>query len=137
TNEHATNFKVMRAPAVTPGLAHWTEYVTHRDSVLITGLDAFRGHLVVWGKQGGLQGIEVHDLATNETHRVHFPEPVYTANEETNREFDTRKLRFTYQSMVTPPTVVDYDFDARTWSVRKRTEVPHYEPARYATERLW
>src|SRR5262249_17354470 len=31
----------------------------------------------------------------------------------------------------------DYDLAARTWTVRKRTEVPHYDPAHYATERLW
>jgi oligopeptidase B len=33
--------------------------------------------------------------------------------------------------------VYDYDLTTRTRTLRKRTEVPGFEPTRYATERLW
>jgi oligopeptidase B len=40
--------------------------------------------------------------------------------------------------MVTPASVVDYDMSARTWTVRKQTEVlGGYDPARYRSERLF
>src|SRR5262249_5854083 len=124
-----------RAPAREP--ARWTEFVAHRDSVLLTGLDAFRGHLVVWAREGGLRQVEVHDLTSGDVYRVRFPEPVYTAGAETNRESDAQPLRLTYQSPVTPPTIYDYNLATRTWHLKKRTEVPHYEASRYAAERLW
>jgi oligopeptidase B len=71
-------------------------------------------------------------------HLIPFPEPVYTIRPHDNPEFDTTLLRFTYTSMVTPPSVVDYDMTARTWTVRKQTEVlGGYDPARYRSERLF
>jgi len=69
---------------------------------------------------------------------VPFPEPVYTVRQHENPEFDTTLLRFTYTSMVTPASVVDYDMAERTWTVRKQTEVlGGYDPARYRSERLF
>ena len=39
---------------------------------------------------------------------------------------------------MTPASVVDYDMAARTWTVRKQTEVlGGYDPARYRCERLF
>ena len=35
------------------------------------------------------------------SHRIAFPEPVYTAGPSNNREFDTSTLRFAYQSPIT------------------------------------
>jgi oligopeptidase B len=55
-----------------------------------------------------------------------------------NLEFDTPVFRFSYTSLVTPNSVVDYDLAARTWTVRKQTEVlGGYDPSRYRSERLF
>jgi oligopeptidase B len=55
-----------------------------------------------------------------------------------NLEFDTPVFRFSYTSLVTPNSVVDYDMAARTWTVRKQTEVlGGYDPSRYRSERLF
>jgi oligopeptidase B len=37
------------------------------------------------------------------------PEPVYSIGLSTNREYDTAKVRYSYQSFVTPSSVYDYD----------------------------
>jgi oligopeptidase B len=69
---------------------------------------------------------------------IPFPEPVYTIRQHENPEFDTSLLRFTYTSMVTPASVVEYDMAERTWTVRKQTEVlGGYDSARYRSERLF
>jgi oligopeptidase B len=54
-----------------------------------------------------------------------------------NREFKTTKLRYAYQSLVTPPSIFDYDVETETSTLLKRTEVPGYDPAKYASERVW
>jgi oligopeptidase B len=67
---------------------------------------------------------------------IPLPEPVYNLRQHENPEFDTTVLRFTYTSLVTPASVVDWDMAERTWTVRKQTEVlGGYDPARFRSER--
>ena len=136
TNDSAPNFRLVSAPVSDPSRARWTELLPHRPDVKLDSTDAFRRHLVVYEREAGLRRIRVLDLVSGGDHLVAFPEPVYTVRQHENPEFDTSLLRFTYTSMVTPSSVVDYDMAARTWTVRKQTEVlGGYDPARYRTER--
>ena len=138
TNDGAPNFRLVSAPVANPSRERWTEVLPHRPAVKVDSADAFRDHLVVYEREAGLRQIRVLDLARGGDHLVAFPEPVYTVRQHENPEFDTTLLRFTYTSMVTPAEVVDYDMAARSWTVRKQTEVlGGYDPARYRTERLF
>jgi len=141
TNDSAPNFRLVSAPVTDPSRERWTEVLPHRPDVKVDSTDAFRNHLVVYEREAGLRQIRILDLAEGAPrgdHLVGFPEPVYTVRQHENPEFDTTLLRFTYTSMVTPASVVDYDMAARTWTVRKQTEVlGGYDPARYRSERLF
>lgn len=134
----AGNFKLMETPVERPGRASWRDRVPHRDSVLLDGFDVFRDHLVLYERREGLRQIRVMDVRTGEDHSISFEEPVFTASPGANPEYDTRILRFNYQSMVTPSSVYDYDMAARTRELRKRTEVlGGYDPSLYRSERTW
>ncbi|HEY0376507.1 MAG TPA: S9 family peptidase [Pyrinomonadaceae bacterium] len=138
TNQGAKNFRVVTAPVADPSKKNWKEVVPHRPAVKIDDLDLFSNHLVLSELEGGLQQIHVIDLKTNKSHRVEFPEPVYTAFVQTNREFNTNKLRFSYQSLVTPNSVFDYDMDTRARTLLKQTEVPGgFDKANYQSERIF
>ncbi len=50
-------------------------------------------------------------MKTRASHRIATEEPVYALSLAANPEFDTTTLRFTYQSLVTPSSVFDYDMD--------------------------
>ena len=54
-----------------------------------------------------------------------------------NPEYTQRTFRYSYQSPVTPSTIVEYDPFARTRRVLKETEVPGYDRARYVVERVF
>jgi oligopeptidase B len=136
TNEGAENFRVLEAPAGDPRPESWRELLPHRPEVKVDGVDAFRDHLVIHERESGLRQIQVIELATGETHRVAFPEPVYTLRRSENPTYDTTTLRFVYTSLVTPATVVDYDMVSRTWTERKRTVVHGYDPSLYRSERV-
>ncbi len=138
TNDQATNFKVMRAPVSSPERASWRPFLEHRDSVKVDFVQAFREHLVIYEREGGLRRLRVHDLRSGTHHYVQFPEPVYTFFPATNPEFDTRKLRFTYTSLVTPNSVFDYDVRDRARELLKVTEVlGGYDPTQYRSERVF
>jgi oligopeptidase B len=137
-NDTGRNFRLARAPVSSPGRESWQQVLPHRPEVMLESLDLFRDHMVVCEREDGLPHVRVTDLRTNESHRLAFPEATYTAFPEANLEFDTKLFRYGYQSLVTPYSVFDYDMDGRTATLLKQTEVlGGYDPARYATERLW
>ncbi|HEU0054222.1 MAG TPA: S9 family peptidase, partial [Longimicrobium sp.] len=138
TNEGATNFKVVTAPVADPSPANWRDLVPASDSVLVDNIDVFRDHLVLYLRSQALRQIRILDFASGQAHDVTFPEPVYTAGPGSNPDFNSRTLRFGYQSMVTPFSVYDYDMASRTRVLKKQNEVlGGYDPSLYGTERTW
>jgi oligopeptidase B len=138
TNKGATNFRVVTAPVATPDESHWKEVIPHRPAVKVEGVDLFANHLVLSEWENGLQQIEIQDLATGARHRVAFPEPIYAAGLSANAEFETKTLRYAYQSLVTPSSIFDYDMTTRKATLLKETEVPGgFNRTNYASERLF
>jgi oligopeptidase B len=138
TNQGAKNFRLVTAPVTNPGKANWKEIIAHRPAVKVDDIDLFADHLVVSELEGGLQHIRITNLKTNKSHRLTFPEPVYTAFVSTNREYNTPVLRFGYQSLVTPSSVFDYDMDKQTRVLLKQTEIPGgFDRKNYQSERVF
>jgi len=137
TNDKGRNFRVVAAPVYDPCPENWREVVPHRTDVMVTGIDAFADHLVLWEREDGLPRLAIIDLSTKASHRIDFPEPVYSVFAADNPEFETKLLRFRYQSFTTPESVFDYDMEARSLKLLKRTQVlGGYDPANYCSERL-
>jgi oligopeptidase B len=104
---------------------------------MLEGLDCFANHLVVTEREDGLVRLRILDLGSGTSHRVAFPEPVYTAAPGTNREYDTPSFRYGYQSFTTPPSVYEVDMNTRVSTLLKRTEVlGGYDPSAYVSSRL-
>ena len=132
------NFRLVATPVDDPRPARWVELIPHRDDVMLEDVDVFAGHYVVHERENGLIRLRVTDLASGASHHVAFPEPTYEVDAEMNAEFLTSRYRLRYQSLVTPPSVFDYDVVARELSLLKRTEVlGGYDPARYRSERVF
>ncbi|MGF1536432.1 MAG: S9 family peptidase [Elainellaceae cyanobacterium] len=137
TNEDAINFKLMVTPVATPGKAHWREVIPHREDVMLSDIDVFADHLVIYEREGGLPTIRVQKLSTGDERAIAFPEPTYAVYGGTMAEFHTRTLRFHYTSMVTPPSVFDYDMDTHERELKKETPVlGGYDRSQYTSERL-
>ncbi|MBI1845641.1 MAG: S9 family peptidase [Candidatus Rokubacteria bacterium] len=130
------NFRLVTAPVDQPSRARWTELIAHREDVMLEDVDVFACHYVVHERAEGLIRLRVTELASGEAHHVEFPEPAYDVSSEFNPEADVRAYRFRYQSMITPPSVFDYDLVERRLTLLKRTEVlGGYDPSRYRVER--
>ena len=138
TNQGAKNFRLVTAPVSDPRKANWKEIIPHHKEVKIDDIDLFANHLVLSELENGLQQLRIVDLRNNKSHRIDFPEPVYTASVSINAEFNTRVLRFGYQSLVTPNSIFDYDMDGKTRVLLKQTEVPGgFAKANYKSERIF
>ena len=138
TNKGAQNFRVVTAPVADPSEKNWKELVAHRPAVKIAGLALFANHMVASEWENGLQQLEIFDLGTGKSHRVAFPDPVYSATLGPNHVYDTPLVRYHYQSLATPPSVFDYDMSTRKATLRKETEVPGgFDKANYQVERVF
>jgi oligopeptidase B len=138
TNKGGHNFEIATAPETDRAPGAWKVMVPHRASVRIQDFDLFRDFAVIVEKTEALDRLRVYDFAAGTWTSIEFPETVYAALPGETPEFDSTTYRYNYQSMVTPPSVYDYDVRARQSVLRKRQEVPGgFDPSKYATERLW
>jgi oligopeptidase B len=137
TNRGAKNFRLVTAPVADPSPANWKELIPARVDVLLHRVEVFRDFLVASEKSAALEHFRVLDLRTKQWHEVAFPESVYDASADSTPEFGASTFRFTYQSLITPAAVYDYDMAARRRTLRKQYEIPNYNPTLYSTERQW
>jgi len=138
TNKDAKNFRLVTAPLADPSPARWKPFVEHRPDVLLEDVEVFKDFVVLQEKQAGLNRLRVHGFSDGRWKEVAFPEPVYTAFASGTPEFDSKQLRYGYQSLTTPSSVYDYDMEAGQSVLLKREEVlGGFDPGRYASERLW
>ena len=135
-NDTHENFRLATAPLSAPG--EWTTLVEGTEDFYLTGFDLFRDFFVVEGRLRGLDRIELRtydDPARVEP--IAFPEASFSAAISDNPEWAVERLRLSYESMVTPPTVYDYHVAERRLEVLKVREIPSgYNAADYVTQRL-
>ena len=136
TNDRGRNFRVVWTPVAEPGPENWQEFLPHDPGIMRSSLKVFRDHCVVHEREDGLPHIRVVDLATGDSHRLAFPEPVYNIGGSQNPDFDSAIYRYTYESTITPRSVFDYHIGERQSELRKRAEVlGGYDPDQYQVER--
>jgi len=158
TNENAQDFKLLVTPDDQIDKIYWRQVIPHRPGVLLQAIRPQKDFIVRFEREAGLKHIRytTPDFANEQS--VAFPEPSYTFWAHPNREFDSHILRFSYTSLVTPSSVVDYDLAASAgadagagagagagadagddaWQVRKQDEIPSgYDDSQYEAERVW
>ncbi len=138
TNKNAKNFRVVTAPLNDPAEKNWKPFIAHDPKIKVEFITFFAGHGVVSEKENGLDYLRIIDMKTQQSHRVATDEEDFSINLAGNPEFDTTALRFNYQSMVTPPSVYEYDMNTKARQLLKRQEVlGGYDPKNYAAKRVW
>jgi len=132
------NFRVVHAPLADPRRENWKEVVPCRENVMVSGMELFRDFMLLSEREDGLPQIRITKLPSGESHRIQFPEAVYTAFPNSNFEYDTKTVRYNYQSLTTPSSVYDYDIASKKSTLLKRTEVlGGYDPNQYKAERRY
>ena len=138
TNDRGRNKRLVTAPVSDPRPENWKELIPHREDVMLEDFDLFAGWGAVYERQDALPRIRILDFKTGTSHRIEFPEAIYAAGPENNREFETNKLRIAYESFTTPPAVYDYDVVTKERTLLKQKEVlGGYDPSQYVSERRY
>jgi oligopeptidase B len=142
TNDVGKNFRVVTTTVETPDRGFWKELIPLDAEVPLEDFDLFASFCVSSRRRLGLPTLTVHPFETDtklaDGREIEFPEPVYSAGTHMNPEFDTDTLRYSYQSLVSPASIYDYDVKSGTSTLLKQQEVPGgFDSAHYASERVW
>ena len=136
-NDTAQTFRIVTAPVATPGHEHWNELIAPRKDVPIEDIDVFQNFYIVTERLGGYPAFRVVQFADGATRQIEFPEPAYFAGGQANAEFTAKAYRYQYQSLITPPSVYDYNVETHQSTLLKQNEVPGgFDRSHYTSERL-
>lgn len=137
--DKATNFKLMKTPETATSAENWKDLIGHRKDVLLEGIEIFKDYLVVEERSNGLNKIQIRPWNGKGEYYLPFESETYTAYTTTNVDFDTEILRYGYQSMATPSSVIDFNMRTQEKKVLKEQEVlgGKFDKNNYIEERVW
>jgi oligopeptidase B len=132
-NDEGADGRLATVPVLGGGL---TEMVAHETGRKLVAPMCFADHVLVWGRANGLPAVFTY--GNERLTPIEFDEPVYEVAPDANNEFNVPKVRYGYESFVTPRSVYDHDLDSGERTLLKRTPVlGDFEPGDYVQERHW
>ncbi len=136
TNREAKDFRVVTAPVDQP--SRWTPFVAHSPGVLIQGVEMFQDYLVIAEKQDGLSRFRIHDFGQDRWRELLFSETAYAASRMGTPEYKSTVFRYSFQSLMTPSSVFDFDMTSGKSTLLKQQQVlGGYDASQYASDRIW
>ncbi len=135
----ATNFKLMKTPVDKPGKENWVDVIPHREDTLFEDFSIFKDYLVLEERNEGLNKIRIKRWDGGEDYYLPFDEETYSAGVYGNPEFDTEVIRYSYNSMTTPSSVIDFNMRDRSKEIKKEQEVlgGKFDKNNYVSKRIW
>ena len=134
TNLEAEDFRVLTAPHHGP--EQWTELIPHRPGRRIIDVDAFDGFLAISEWEAAQPRVRLIKRDGTETAIPVISEP-HDVDLDSNPEWATSTVRFAYQSMLTPPTVAEFDVQTGATTILKRVGTPNVDLSQYTSFREW
>jgi len=137
--DKATNFKLMKTPEEKTLKENWFDVIPHREDVLLEDISIFKDFLVVEERTNGLNKIRIMRWDDSEDFYLPFEEETYSAGVYFNPEFETSCIRYGYNSMTTPSSVIDFNVDTKKQKIQKEQQVlgGKFKKDNYKSERLW
>ena len=135
----AENFKLMKTNENKTGKANWQMVIDHREDVLLEDIEIFKDYLVVEERKNGLVGMRIIPNNGEAEYFLPFESETYTAYTGSNVDFDTDILRYSYQSLATPNSVIDFNMKTKVKEIKKEQAVlgGTFDKNNYTEERVW
>jgi oligopeptidase B len=110
--------------------------VPHAKDVFIEGYELFDGFTAIEERSGGLKRLRTLD-GSGKSAFLAADESAYAMGLTTNVEPGTDWVRYTYDSLTTPTRTYETNVKTGERKLLKERPAPGYDPALYATERVW
>ena len=140
TNKNnAFNYKLLRTELKNTSSENWTEVIGHRENVLIEGIDIFKDFLVVSERFNGLNRINIKPWNGSESYYLKFESETFSCYTTGNLDFDSKKLRYAYNSLNEPHSIIEFDMFSKNKIILKQNQVldTKFSKDNYITKRIW
>ncbi|MGB5238751.1 MAG: S9 family peptidase [Flavobacteriaceae bacterium] len=135
----ATNFKLMTANEGQTTADHWQEFIGHNDDVLLEDVEIFEDFYVLSERKQGLNKLKIVRWDGTDSYYIPFQSETYVAGTYVNPDFESHTLRYVYNAMTNPYSIVDFNMDTKEQEVLKVQEVlgGGFDKNNYTSKRLW
>lgn len=137
--DDADNFKLMKTPITATEKNNWKDVIPHRKDVLLESIDVFKDYLVVSERINGLNKIKISNLNSGDSYYLPFDNETYSANTTYNVDFYTKILRYAYNSLTTPNSIIDFNMQDQKKTIQKEQQVlgGKFSKDNYTSKRIW
>jgi len=137
-SDGASNFKLMKTGEGKTGKANWTEVIPHRKDIFFENFELFDNWIAAQERIKGLNNLRIINRKDGSEHYLNFGEEAYTAGISSNPNSNTDILRYSYSSLTTPNSVIDYNMVTKEKKVMKEDIVlGGFDKNNYESKRLW
>lgn len=137
--DNSTNFKVCKTSETNTEKDNWEDVIPHRNHVLVEDIEIFKEYLVVNERENGLNNIRIISWNGKEDYYLPFNNETYNAYLGNNPDFESDTLRYGYNGLTNPSSIIDYNFKTKTKDIKKEQEVlgGTFKKENYESKRLW
>lgn len=134
TNQDASDFRLATAPENDP--SSWSDFLPHVPGQRITSAECFSDFMVVheWAQAQPRLRVVFRD---RREFLVDVSDEPHNVDLDSNPEWTSRSVRFSTESLTSPPTVWEFDVSTRDRTLLKRLPTPNVDLDRYESLRLW
>ena len=138
-HDNAKNFKIMRTPVDKTSTEFWEPLMPHREDVLIEDFELFDQYWVINERNNGLSRLRVLRWDNGADYYLPMEGETYTLYISFNPEFKSSKLRYVFNALTTPSSVIEYDMSSKQKKILKTQEVlgGDFDSKNYKSLRVW
>ncbi len=136
TNAEAKNFRLVTVPeGKQSDRKQWKELIPHSADMFIEGFALYHGFIAATVRTGGLEKVRVLP-ARKPAYFLDAQDPTYAMSVKDTPDANAKRVRYAYDSMVSPSSVFEADVGTRKRELLKQQPVPGYNQDLYASEYL-
>lgn len=138
TNKSRKNFSLMESPLEKTDSKNWKDSFQVESNVFFKDLEVFDSFLALRESHEGLLKIRLIDRKTKKESFLPTKDETYNINFSTNPNYHSRKIRYTYESMTTPYSVLEYDLKTKeTETLKTKKVLGDFSSENYVSKRLF
>jgi len=134
TNEDAPHYKVLAAPAETPGQSHWKPVIPESEDAVLQGLSIIGGKLVAEYEKNVSSLLKIFSVEGKALAEVPLPGIGSVAG--IGGDWDSQEAFFGFQSFTVPPTILHYDMQSGKTSLFAKVDAP-IDSSGYEVKQVW
>ena len=138
-HNNSYNFKLVKAPLNNTEIKHWTTIIDHRKDVLLEDIELFENFWVTSERHNGLNQLIIHSWDDDQSYSLPIEGETYSLYSVYNPQFTSSKLRYSYNSLSNPSSIMEFDMYSKENVILKTQKVldDDFNSNNYVEKRIW